>query len=190
MAGSAYPSLKVVKSFTYEGAPRAWSNRYHFRGTTPPDNTHWTTLADAVVTAEKAVLFDFVTITDVYGYNAGSDIPVFHKAYTTVGTLASAGATFNAGDAAIIVRYSTASRTSKNHPLYLFSYYHGVAANAAASRDTFSGGHLTAHNTYAAAWVAGFNDGSIAHIRCGPNGDQATGYLVEGLIRHRDFPRG
>jgi len=48
-------SLKVTKSFAFRGGVREWSNRYHFDGTTPADSGHWTTLSDAVVTAEKAM---------------------------------------------------------------------------------------------------------------------------------------
>lgn len=183
-------SLKVIKSFTYRGGTRTWSNRYHFDGTTPTDSAHWTTLSDAVVLAEKAALNTGVTIIGTYGYAPGSDVPVFSKTYTTVGTAAPGSPSWQAGEVAAIVRYATAVRTSKNHPLYLFSYYHGVASPSVGPFDTLHSTFVTAHGTYAAAWVAGFSDGTATHKRAGPNGAVATGYLVNPLLTHRDFPRG
>jgi len=183
------PSLKVVKSFTYKGVARLWSNRYHFNGGTPADTTHWTTLSDAVVTAEKACLINTppVTIVETLGYAAGSDVPVFSKTYSTAGTYNSVGVTPAPGDAAALVRYATTARTSKNHPVYLFNYYHGITQASSSTPDTFSAAQLSAMQTYANHWVTGFSDGSINAVRAGPNGATATAALVESFITHRDF---
>jgi hypothetical protein len=48
----------------------------------------------------------------------------------------------------------------------------------------------TALTTYATAWVSGFSDGTNLMVRCGPQGQLATGVLVATYITHRDFPRG
>jgi hypothetical protein len=186
---AATPSIKVTKSFTYRGVSRTFSNRYHFAGGTPADNAHWTTLSDAIVTAEKACHFSTIVIVGTTGYAAGSEVPVFSKTYSTAGTLASGGFA-TPGDVAALVRYSTAVRTAKNHPVYLFNYYHGVATIGGTSNDLLLVAQATAFGTYASTWIgAGFSDGATAYHRAGPNGATATGQIVEAFLTHRDLPR-
>jgi hypothetical protein len=190
MPASAYPSLKVTKSFAFKGGTRLYSNRYHMLGGTPADSTHWTTLSDSVVTAEKAQTGNQATIVGTTGYAAGSDVPVFSKAYTTAGTFGgSAGYSPSAGEVAALTRYSTAGRTTKNHPIYLFNYYHAVRnGTSAGTEDLLDSGQRTAMATYAALWISGFSDGTHTLTRCGPNGDAALGAIVEEYCTHRDFP--
>jgi hypothetical protein len=190
---SSKPSLKVVKTFTYRGVPREFSNRYYFDGGTPADSTHWTTLSDAVTTAEKAIYTSTgftLTITGTFGYAAGSDVPVFSKTYSLAGTAAIGSGCATPGDCAVLVRYSTSARTSKNHPIYLYNYYHGAVSSTATAGDTVQSTQVTNMGTYAAAWVAGFSDGSITCVRTGPEGHNATGYVVNTKVHHRDFPNG
>jgi hypothetical protein len=187
---AATPSVRILKTTPYKGGLRTWSNRYHFNGGTPADAAHWDTLMDAIVTAEKAILPTNVTIVLGIGYAAGSDVPVRQKVYTTVGTLAFAanGIAVPLGNAALI-RYSTAARSTKNHPIYLFNYVHAVGIlSTATSKDTLDANQKAAMQTYATHWITGFSDGSITAIRASPNGAAATGSIVEEWVTHRDFP--
>jgi hypothetical protein len=145
---------------------------------------------DAVVTAEKAALYANTTIVEAIGYAAGSEVPVASKVYTTAGTHTGTGGNEAPGECAALVRYSTASRTSKNHPIYLFNYYHNalLTTSGASGQDKLLASQATSLATYASSWISGFSDGSITATRCGPNSQAATGSIVEEWLTHRDFP--
>lgn len=184
---AAQASIKVVKSIPWKGGTQQWSNRYHFDGTTPVDSAHWTTLSDAIVAAEKPCFNSFIKIVETVGYDVGSDVPVFSKLYGSVACTAAFSGDVQAAEVAALVRLNTLTRTSKNHPLYLFNYYHGAYCNSASSNDTLLAAQKTALTTYANAWLTGFSDGAVTHHRTGPNGDLATAVTVESFVTHRDF---
>jgi hypothetical protein len=168
---------------------KLWGNRYHFNGGTPADLSHWNTLADAITTAEKAIFAGDTTIVKATYYHASDNVPVGSKTYSLSGTGGWGASQMAPGDAASLMRYATTARTSKNHPIYLFNYYHGVYQVSNASRDSIVAAQVTALNAYAAAWIAGFSDGTTTYVRAGPNGATATGYALEPFITHRDFRR-
>lgn len=187
---AATPSIRVVKSSPFKGGLRQWSNRYHFNGGTPADATHWHTLMDNVVTAEKATLGGLHTIVECLGYAAGSDVPVATKTYTTTGTVVPAAGHENTPlHTTALIRWSTAARSTKNHPIYCFSYMHGAFIDGGHNwAEQLDSACKTAYQTYATAWITGFSDGSITAVRATPNGAAATGSLVEEYVTHRDFP--
>lgn len=186
---AATPSVVVKKSFGYRGGTQIWSNRYHFNGGTPADNTAWNTLFDAIVAAEKAIYDAGITIVEAVGYVAGSTISAHSKSYTTAGTATYTGDR-SPGDCAALLRYATAARTSKGHPIYLFNYFHGCLSAASGSAyDTLLAAQKTNIETYGSTWLTGFSDGTNTYNRAGPNGADATSRLCETYITHRDFPR-
>jgi hypothetical protein len=186
-------SIRVDKTFTYRGVLTKFSNRYHIGVNGPPDSTHWTTFSDAIVTAEKAI-FEApanggAQIVGTVGYAAGSEVPVFTKTYATNGTGSFIGTgSIAPGDCAALVRYSTADRSTKNHPVYCFNYYHTVFMAPGVSRDVVLAAQVTALSTYATAWITGFSDGTTTFHRSRPTGDLCTGSVVKTFITHRDLP--
>lgn len=189
-------SIVLTKQFTYRGATRAFSNRYHFEGALPADNAAWTTLATNIVNSEKQIYSADVEIIEAVGNDSGSASPtnphgnaVFTHLFTTAGTLIpGTGPRLAPGDAAMLLRYATPARSTKNHPVYLFNYFHGVFAST-SDPDAILGSQKTALEAYGTDWLAGFSDGSSPRERCGPHGAVATSRRVDPYVRHRDFPQ-
>jgi hypothetical protein len=184
---AATPSILVKKTFTYRGAPKVFTNRYHFSGGTPADTAHWTTLADAVTAAEKLIYNSGVQIVEAVGYAAGSDIPVFTKVYALSGTFAGANQRGVPGDCAAMQRFSTDAFSTRNHPIYLWSWYHGVTGDTTAANDVLNPAQKTVYDTYGTAWITGFSDGTNTYHRAGPRGAVALARTTDTVIRHRDF---
>lgn len=184
---AATPSVKVIKTILFRGATRQWSNRYHFNGGTPADVAHWNTLFDAITTAEKAIFPSTISIVSAVGYAAGSDVPVATKTYSLAGTLGALSTTRSAPEVAGLLRYATTARTAKNHPVYLFNYFHGVYPSS-SDITKLDATQSAAIASYASSWISGFSDGTTSYVRAGPKGATATGSLVEVYLTHRNFP--
>jgi hypothetical protein len=189
---AATDSVKVIKNFSYRQSAKDFSNRYHFVGGTPVDDTAWHTLFDAIVLQEKTIYTSEVEIISCVGYIAGSDMPVSSKAYSTAGTLSTpALGKLAAGEMCILGRYSTNERSTKNHPIYCFNYWHGAYADYASAdeQDVAHPSQTSAVDTYMGHWVSGFSDGTHTLVRASPNGAGANGHETDQWLVHRDFPR-
>lgn len=187
MAGDARPSIRIIKTSPWrDQSAHRWSNRYHFNGGTPADATHWGNLKDAIILVEKYLYKSDVHIVEAIGYAAGSDVPV----YDWTGSVAGANGVSEdegAGETCGLLRYSTTARTDKNHPVYLFNYFHAQRRND-ADFQKLSDECITRLDTYASDWISGFSDGTNTLTRCGPNGASATGYVVDPYFRIHTFP--
>lgn len=188
---AATPSLLVAYTILDRGITKNVTNRFHFSGGTPADDASWATFADAVVADLAPALSSESEIIRADGYAAGSDVAVWSKAYTTPGALTpSTTAPAVPGFCCALLRWSTDQRTTKNHPIYLFSYVHGVIASGitGANIANLKSNCLTALQSFATKWWnAGYSDGTNTYHRAGPNGAVALSSTVDTFIRDHDL---
>lgn len=184
------PSIRIVKSSPYKGGTKLWGNRHHFNGGTPADLTHWTTLANAIATAEKAAAGGTTSFVEAICYGAGSDVPLHTITLSGTGSVSATGATVHCPlEVSALIRWSTDQRTSKNHPIYLFAYMRDTMVDTSVGFEALSSLLKTPLTTYMNDWVSGFSDGTLTLTRAGPRGASALGGLVETYVTHRDFAR-
>lgn len=181
------PSIKTTKSFPYRGGSRVWSNRYFFTGA---NLTHaqFLALVTALTDDEKILFGSEVSITEAIRYDAGSDVPVESESLSIAGTLNETNTQAIPGESVILARFSTDRRTSKNHPIYLFKYWHGARKANGDPGDNLLTLQYNHAVDVATDMVAGYSDGSTTRHVCGPFGAVALGFVVSPYIHHRDFP--
>lgn len=184
-------SVRVVKKFMYRGDPlQEWSNRYYFDGGAPADTAAWHALFDELVLREKVFFKADVTIIGCHGYAPGSEVAVANKDYTQAGTATYTGSYPTPGDCAAVLRMATTKRSTKNHVVYVMSYFHGVRAqNSGENVDELWGGQRDAMDAYGLAWKNGITVGARTYKRTTPDGALTTGATTNHWITHRDFPR-
>jgi hypothetical protein len=173
---TALPSLTLVKSFQYRGAPEEWSNTYFMTGDLPASPASWKTLADAVIAEEVALYRATTSVVRAIGHKAGESVAVWGYDYegageAVPGTMPVGTSIPQSGDTAAWIRWSTDQLTSKGKPIYLRSYFHPAYVSAGADSDVIDTDWITAAQEYGDDWIAGFADGDgVTHHRAGPHG--------------------
>src|SRR6266516_331668 len=111
-------SVRISIPITKKGSVFNYGNRFFFNQTSIPDQSHFNTLADALTAAYKATLPTGNQIVLATGYNGGSDVPQWTKTYALNGTWTPGANDREATpDSAALMRFSTAVRSTKNHPI-------------------------------------------------------------------------
>lgn len=183
MAATAW-SLRTVKSFTYRESPREFSNRYYFGNNAPSTPAEWDSLLDVVVGLERAIFQPSVTVVEAHGFEPPSDVAVHTKAYGQAGILT--GGDRCPGDCAAVLRQATNKRSVKNHPVYLFSYFHGACKDP-SDPDLLYATQLAAVDALGRAWSTGLDAGGKIYVRSTPDNHLCTGFHTETYVGHRDF---
>lgn len=182
-------SIVIKKEILYRGSGRFYSNRYFFGGLTSLTSTTFNNLADAIEAGEKLVTSSWISYAEAVGYDGGSNVSVFSKTLSGGGSRTHSSEHLCPGDCAALLRFSTAARTSKGHPIYLFKYIRGAYYDSESDPDLLSTDMAAKMSTFGTALVTGYSDGTTDQPISGPFGATATGRTVEQYITHRDFPR-
>lgn len=185
------PSITIIKEFTYRGKPEKFSNKYHFKGTTPSGDAAWKALADAIITAEKGTVTAGVRFVGAYGYEAGNEHSVAQIDYTVppntvqVGTLGGLSSwAGQAPDTAVWIRAKTPDRNANGKWIYVRKYMHGVYAGP---DGVVADPQRAALLTFANKLLDGTLPGSFKW--CGPQGAEASAPLVGTYATTRTLKR-
>lgn len=181
--------IKLRYSFSWRGNTKEWSQLYHFDGPTSwADQTHFDTCATNLWNAIKSVTCARVTLIDATGYNAGSFLPVFSKTFSAAGTYTDTSNPQAAGEMCMLWRFTTDARSTKNHPIYLFKWFHGTQSDGATSPDSLRNGIHGSAASNISTLLAGISDGTNTRQYCGPRGAVAQSGTCETLLHAREFP--
>ena len=164
--------MQVIKSFAYRGATQEFSNRYHFDGGVPGD---WNALFNAVVALEQYIFPNTVSFKMARGFAPGSDVAVANLVLSSAGLLSSTNGIQLPGDCAAMLKQATTKVSTKNHVVYVFSYYHAAMhTNTNTGPDTLWSFQLSNVQALGDAMKNGFTVGARTYKRTTPDGHLVT----------------
>lgn len=181
--------VKVGFTFSWRGASHSWGQLYHFDGPTSwADQTHFDTFAVNLWNQIKQPLPARVTCNDMTAYNAGSFLPVFNHTIAAAGGYTDTSNPQAAGELCMLWRFTTDQRTTKNHPIYLFKWFHGMQTDGATSPDSLRAGIVATAATPISSLLSGISDGTNSRKYCGPRGAVALSGTCYSTLHAREFP--
>lgn len=183
----AQPSIRVIRQSPYKGGTRQWSQRYFFTG------SNFTSGQFAALYANlwpllRNITLDESQIVEAIQYDIGSDVPVATDSTIHAGTYPSTGDPIMPLEVCALWRLTTAHRTSKNHPIYGFKYFHNVQSNGGSDHESLRSGWASTAASEMNAILAGLSDGSTTRQWCDARGAVFQGGTVQPELTHRDFP--
>lgn len=166
-----------------------WSNKWFLNGPSWANQAQFDTFADDWTNEVHTWITSNSTVINAIGYNGGSFLPVFSKAYSQAGSASSATHDHMPLESCMLVRGSTTQRSTKNHPIYIMKFIHGVMHDSSSAAEVPQSGQKGALTASIAAIVAGISDGTNSRKWAGPRGAVVQSAVVETYVTHRDFPR-
>jgi hypothetical protein len=183
----ARPSIRVERTSPYRGGTRTWGQRYFFTGSNFT-TAEFETLKDNLRALLRNITLDVTNITKCVGYNIGSDVPVYTDNSVVAGTYPSTTEPVMPLEVAALVRLGTTVRSTKNHPIYGFKYFHNVQNDGGLDHELLRAGWKSTCESEMDAILAGLSDGDSTRSWCDAKGAVFQSRLVETYLTHRDFP--
>jgi hypothetical protein len=178
----------MIFTMPYRGGTKTWSQLWHFNGGAWQDQTHFDTLSDNLWNEVKSVTLASVTLVETIAYNPGSSLPVYTKSYGAAGTYTDTSNPQAMGEVCMLWRFTTDQRSTKNHPIYLFKWFHHTQSDGSSSPDVLRSGIHSTCSSVISAIVAGLSDGTLTRVYCGPRGAVAQSGTCESNLYVREFP--
>lgn len=180
---------KLEFSFSWRGNTKDWSQLYHFDGPTSwASQGQFDTFVVALWNLLKSGIPARNTLVSGTAYNAGSFLPVFTHSFGAAGTYTDTSNPQAAGEMCALARFSTDQRSVKNHPIYLYKWFHGMQSDGLTSPDTLRTGIHTTLGGQLSTLLAGISDGTNTRQYCGPRGAVAQSVILNTLLHAREFP--
>ncbi len=180
--------MKITYSFSWRSGTRTWSQLWHWNGPSWASQAQFDTFTTNFWNDIKTGIPARVTAVSTTAYNAGSFLPVYTHSLAAAGTYTDTTNPQAPGEACMLWRFTTDARTTKNHPIYLFKWFHGMQTDGLTAPDTLRAGIQSTNASHLATILAGISDGTNTRFYTGPFGAVAQTGTVNTLLHMREFP--